>query len=267
MRRYITFLRRASNLAAFGASSVDRLRIFSAYLTLSLRRLVGLPYAALPVACVQLRFNGKTAPFYYRGLLDFYILEGVFIKKDCETHPDKPPRVIFDLGSNTGATVLFFKLRYPEAKIYAFEPDPENIAVLRKNVEWFKDDIVLFEGAVSDTSVPSADFYIGKEHWSSSLSSRSVSDHSIEVEMITLDEAMRRNGVGYIDILKFDIEGAEYDVFKGFGALSRVTQLVGEIHLDLLGPHVNDFWRLFENFSITRRPVHNQRLTAVFSRP
>ncbi len=266
MLRYLHFFRRAKRLSMLGARYQDRARIFLSYCTLSIRRLMGLPYAALPLAKVKLRFEGKEFPFYYRGLLDFYILEGVFLENDCETHPASPPRTIFDLGSNTGATVLYFKLKYPEARIFAFEPDPENIAVLRKNVEWFKNDVTIFEGAVSGTSVASVDFYIGKEHWSSSLASRSGSDRRISVEMITIDDAMKRYGVDHIDILKFDVEGAEYEIFKNFKRFECAKELVGEVHLDLLGSNVEAFWQLFSEFSILRRPEHNQRLTAVFKR-
>ena len=266
MKRYLTFLQRALRLATLGATPVEKMRVFTQYLTLSLRRLLGLPYAALPLRRVDLRFNEQTFPFYYRGLLDFYILEGAFIEQECDTNPTQSPRIIFDLGSNTGATVLYFKLKYPEATIYAFEPDPDNVAVLRENTKWCSKDVHIFSGALSNKSVSAVDFYIGKEHWSSSLASRDVSDHVISIETITLDDAMKQYGVTHIDIMKFDIEGAEYDVFEHFVGLSQVQQLVGEIHLDLLDSRVEDFWHLFNKFSIQRRPVHNHRLTAVFNR-
>lgn len=267
MRRYFTFFNRALQLSRLGNRYRDRFQIFATYIALSMRRLLGLTYAEFPLRHVELRYKGKVTPFFYRGLLDFYILEGLFVEEEYETHPLTEPRIIFDLGSNTGVSVLYLKLRHPNAKIFAFEPDPKNIAVLRENTEWFKDDLTVFEGAVSDVSNPSADFYIGKEHWSSSLAERIVSDHSIKVEMITLDDAMKHYGVSEIDLMKFDIEGAEYDVFKVFGGLSHVHQLVGEVHLDMLGAKVQGFWELFKDFNIERRPVHYQRLTAVFNRP
>jgi len=266
MYRYIKFFKRALRLSSFGDRYRDRLHIFFAYSILSVRRLIGLPYANRPCACAHIRFNGKTIPFYYRGLLDLYIFDGVFVEEEYETNLQDPPRVIFDLGSNTGATVLYFKLRYPNAKIFAFEPDPENIAVLRKNTAWFSEDVIVFEGAVSDTSAAAIDFYVGGEHWSSSLARRSVSDRRISVAMVTLDDAMKNFGIKTINLLKFDVEGAEYNIFKNFRGLAHTRHLVGEVHLDLFDSKVQDFWILFKDFRIERRPMHHQRLTAVFNR-
>jgi FkbM family methyltransferase len=52
-----------------------------------------------------------------------------------------------------------------------------------------------------------------------------------EVETITLEEVA--NSYGFIDLLKIDIEGAEFEVFNHIDlkTLNRVKMVVGEIHL------------------------------------
>ena len=43
-------------------------------------------------------------------------------------------RTVLDIGANVGVTALYFSQIFPNANIYAFEPAPDNFAVLAKNV-------------------------------------------------------------------------------------------------------------------------------------
>jgi FkbM family methyltransferase len=44
------------------------------------------------------------------------------------------PKVILDIGSNIGTSILFLHQQYPSAKIYRFEPHPETFRILQANV-------------------------------------------------------------------------------------------------------------------------------------
>src|SRR5262249_50977474 len=44
------------------------------------------------------------------------------------------PKVILDIGSNIGASILFFHEQFPAATIYGFEPHPETYQILQMNV-------------------------------------------------------------------------------------------------------------------------------------
>jgi FkbM family methyltransferase len=44
------------------------------------------------------------------------------------------PKVILDIGSNIGTSILFFHEQFPSAKIYGFEPHPETFRILQTNV-------------------------------------------------------------------------------------------------------------------------------------
>ena len=60
--------------------------------------------------------------------------------------------VVLDVGANVGYfTLIFARLVGPNGKVYAFEPDPDNFALLKKNVEMngYK-NVVLVQNAVSD---------------------------------------------------------------------------------------------------------------------
>jgi hypothetical protein len=87
------------------------------------------PYLKIKIPCLK-------QPFFLRPKTsDFPVFDQVFLNKeyDIETGT-KAPRFIFDGGSNIGLFALLMKNRYPDSTIVCVEPDPENFALLQKNV-------------------------------------------------------------------------------------------------------------------------------------
>src|SRR4051812_4331502 len=66
------------------------------------------------------------------------------------------------LGSNIGGSVLFFRRKYPGARIIAVEPSPDLAAVLRRNVRTL--DVEVRQVAVSSTPGKLA-FIAAPESW------------------------------------------------------------------------------------------------------
>ncbi len=258
--RVAAFFKRALRLSELGAGPFDRVNIFCSYVAFSALRSFGGNYAARRIRSVRIALDGSTARIYFKGLLDFYILEGVFIDREYDV-PVQDARVIFDLGSNTGLTLVFFHLRHPNARIYAFEPDPNNAPILRKNIEAFKDRVVVYEAAVSGDSNDSISFFVSKEHWSSSGARKKETDTEVRVRAVTLDEVMAEHHIDSIDILKFDIEGAEYDVLRTFNGLKSVRYIAGEAHEDLIPVPLVQFYELLGAFSYTTNELHRNRYT------
>ncbi len=254
------FLSRARRLATLGTTIFDRINIFFSYIGLSIIRSVGGNYAARAIRSFNVSLDGRSARVYFKGLLDFYILEGVFIDREYDV-PVKDARVIFDLGSNTGLTLVFFKLRHPNARIFAFEPDPSNAAILRKNIEAFKSDVVFNEAAVVGKPQDHVTFFVSQEHWSSSGSRKQESDTEVRVRAVTLDSVMSEHAIQSIDILKFDIEGAEYEVLAAFTGLSSVRYIAGELHEDLISVPSSEFYGLLSDFLYTSNELHSHRYT------
>lgn len=130
--------------------------------------------------------------------------------------------VALDIGANIGYyTLIFAKLVGEEGKVFAFEPDPNNFALLKKNVEINRyKNVILVQKAVSNKT----------EKIRLYLSARSVGDHriynsydgreSIEIEAITLDDYFA-NYNGNIDFIKMDIQGAEGGALQGSSNLIK----------------------------------------------
>jgi len=136
------------------------------------------------------------------------------------------PKLIVDLGANAGYASVFFALRYPSARVIAVEPVPENARLVRKNVSRLgRVDVV--EAAAWPRPARLTLVDPGKSFWGM----RVAEDAAGEVAAVTIPALLERAGVGRIDILKVDIEGAEAELFSENTAwLERVGVLVLELH-------------------------------------
>jgi FkbM family methyltransferase len=122
-----------------------------------------------------------------------------------------PGSVVVDVGAYVGLyTIALAQRAGPTGRVYSFEPDPQNCAVLRRHIELnnVSDRVEVHELAVGDKDdfVP---FTAGRDSQSFVGTSSSASE---TVRMTRLDTILPHDG---IDILKVDVEGFEENVLKG----------------------------------------------------
>lgn len=248
-------------IASIGWGVPDRIFLAGAFVYYSLLRAAGLNYAARPLRRVHVAIHGRRAALYIKGLLDLYVMDGVIAKEEYSFDMAPEPEVIFDLGANTGLTAVYFKTRYPDAKLFAFEPDPNSKEIVEHNAAAFGSGVVFLPVAVTGEPQESVEFYVSREHWSSSMQRKHDTDRLVRVPATTLDRAMAEHGVSHIDLLKFDVEGVEYDIFAHFRQLHRVRAVVGEVHMDLAHKTYEEFAALLPGFDLSVQPLHGGRVT------
>lgn len=185
---------------------------------------------------------------------DWVMFREIFLEDEYDIAPQMSPKVIFDLGSNIGLSVIYFKLKFPEAKIYAFEPAPDVFLALEENVKQF-DDVTTLNLAVSNIDGEIIFFVDPNSKMSSSLNRRSKKQIEITVPTTTLDSIMNTFAVEEVDLLKFDIEGAEYLALSGFKHKEKVLSYIGEVHFDLMDVTKEDFLPIFEGFNLDMRDI------------
>lgn len=148
------------------------------------------------------------------------------------------PRVIFDIGACEGEDSVRFSRRFSAAKVFAFEPLPANQALVRANFARYgasKTELVPL--ALSDragdatfhvSSGRPRDEFAGKD-WnygnkSSSLLAPAQQQpmygwiefkEAITVHTDTLDHFCHERGIGHIDFVHMDVQGAEHLVLAG----------------------------------------------------
>lgn len=120
--------------------------------------------------------------------------------------------VLIDVGANIGAVTLWGVSL--GAHVIAVEPDPDNRAVLKTNLD--HNSALPGVATVLPVAVaPEAGTVLLEPDHGHSQVVPTVSHSTIEVEAITLAEVYTRAEVPYADVLKIDIEGLEYPVLLG----------------------------------------------------
>lgn len=182
----------------------------------------------------------------------------------------KGARVV-DVGANIGYYVLIEARK--AQKIYAFEPEPRNAELLRKNLSLnsYQDRVEVYQCAVSDR-MGSALLYISDLPNQHRLLNKfdTQRDKDIEVETITLDEFLKDKEV---DVVRMDLEGAEWLVIQGMKDVLRRTNkpliLFLEVHPALITNYGGQAVKMIEfildsGFKITHLIAHDPRYASWF---
>jgi FkbM family methyltransferase len=138
-------------------------------------------------------------------------------------------KVVFDLGANEGQTAVECATRFPGATVHSFEPfDPAFQALIRaahqfNNVKPVKTAVgevcgerTLFVNKSSPTNSllrnsPGSEAYVPE--------SIIANTDTVKVQVITLDEYCEKNDIGFVDLLKMDVQGYEQRVLQGGGGV------------------------------------------------
>ncbi|MCX7848136.1 MAG: FkbM family methyltransferase [bacterium] len=139
----------------------------------------------------------------------------------------KPGMTVIDLGANIGYfTLLMADLVGPDGRVYAFEPLPRNVALLRRSVRENKLQrrVIVIAAAVAGREgraqvvVPRHSTNWGGAYLAEKGAPRLSHHDLVQVRALTLDSVDIRRRV---DFIKADIEGAEYLALQGAAQLLR----------------------------------------------
>lgn len=129
----------------------------------------------------------------------------------------KKGMTVLDIGANIGYyTLIAARLVGDEGKVIAFEPDPTNFALLKKNVEGngYK-NVILVQKAVSNKAGEVKLFLRAGNLAGHHLYDAHDGNKFVTVSAITLDEYLENENLNKIDFVKMDVEGAEWGVLQG----------------------------------------------------
>ena len=130
----------------------------------------------------------------------------------------KSGMVVVDIGAHVGYyTLLAAKQVGPAGKVYAFEPEQDNHALLLKNIGMNGyNNIVATRMAVSDQQGCSTLYVSALDSGRHSMYRHGLPERgSAPIETTTLDSFLASEGWPSVDLVKIDVEGAEVTVLDG----------------------------------------------------
>lgn len=170
---------------------------------------------------------------------------------------DKQHAVVVDIGANIGTFSLYVNHLNLQrnVKFYAIEASPENIALCEKNFQHNHiNDYVLVQKAITGEN-GIVNFDISGNFDGFKVSNNT--NNGIQVESQKLSTFCQYYNIQTIDLLKMDIEGSEFDIFKSDGEFikNNVSVLFMEYHFsekhnsmdEILGVLSNKFNVVLEN--------------------
>lgn len=194
---------------------------------------------------IRLHLKYGKKPRYEKGtirFLDFEInvhdylsfifqYKEIFVKKAYSFATSKNEPVIYDCGANIGISCLYFKNNFPNAKVKAFEADPDLAVTLKKN---------LFKNSAGDIEIIPKAVWINNDgvlFGSDGADGGSMFNekNKNKIDSIRLKDFLEKESE--VDMLKMDIEGAEVDVLSDCsGSLENVRNIYVEYHRWKLQP-------------------------------
>jgi FkbM family methyltransferase len=178
------------------------------------------------------RFDNNVRMFLRPNTSDKWVIQETMLQDDYRLQAmDLKGATVVDLGANIGVVSVSAAAR-GAAHVYAYEPAPANFELLQKNVASNGMEAVIrtFNMAVTDRDT-TIEFYLD----SANPSGNSMYERRgtrIRVQGTSLPRIFESNGIGVCDLLKMDIEGAEFSVLYTTPSelFPRITRLYLECH-------------------------------------
>ena len=180
----------------------------------------------------------------------------------------RPTDTVCDIGANKGSFVFWLSRWCRRGKVVAFEPQPQFAELLGRLTRALELDNVTVEQKAVFSKAGQADLFVPKGHSpGASLVSKTAGASNFEtisVPMVRLDDHFARGE--RITFIKVDVEGAEFEVFKGAERILREQSplIIFECeNRHLNGARVEDVFAYLSGLGYTGHFIAGRRLLPV----
>ena len=151
---------------------------------------------------------------------------------------------LIDVGAHHGESIRFFKKNFSINKIYAFEPNIDNFKILKekikdiKNVEFFNTAIGNKKGLINFTNHydsesstivkinQKSNYFKKKNFYLDFFNNKKNRIKNSQVKIDTLENLIKIDEFKFIDLIKIDTEGNDFNVIKGLGNLITKVRFI-----------------------------------------
>ena len=160
------------------------------------------------------------------------------------------PLFILDVGSHHGETILFFSNNFNISQMHGFEPSITNFSTLEKNIKKLKNIQIHNYGLgnkcgvfnFTQTSESSSSTFVEINENSSYFKKKYLilnlgkKKNNLKKTQCSLDigkNFFQKNKLNYVDLLKIDTEGFEFEVLEGIDEhINKIKFIYFEHHFD-----------------------------------
>jgi FkbM family methyltransferase len=189
--------------------------------------------------------------------LDYKVIDETWKENVYRIHEYqfKDDAVFVDIGANIGSVSLYvdnfnkFRDDINKIKVYAVEPEPHNLVLLEENIKNNPTENIMV--------VPNAIWYESKNvsitnrGGNSSIVNENATE-STSVLAITIKDLIDLHNIKQIDVMKIDIEGAEFDLIINtpIETLAKINYLVLEFDKSFDGSFGKMIEKLAKQFGL-----------------
>mgnify|MGYP006099241205 CR=1 FL=1 len=154
----------------------------------------------------------------------------------------KPEPVVFDVGANTGQSIVRYKKIFQKPTIHSFEPNPDHTNSLSETYQTDKNVIInnvgvgekeenlefnvyVKTGSSSYKEIVQSTTWLKTRSKTCKVDSKDFKTKTINSKVITLDDYAKKNNIENIDILKIDTQGFEDKVLLGAKNLIKENRI------------------------------------------
>jgi FkbM family methyltransferase len=174
--------------------------------------------------------------YHVKTLMDAWIVKETVLDRDYERHgvPLRDGWTVLDVGAASGDFTVFAARRTPKGRVIAFEPAPDSVETMRKNVaeNGLRNVEVRPVAVGAQTGVIMLDVSGGVAVRYRTAGVREVGPGRFAVQCVPLAQVLAELPGGRVDFLKIDVEGAEYEMLFGLddAALEQIRRVCMEYH-------------------------------------
>lgn len=173
---------------------------------------------------------------YIRDDVDQSVFNEIFKVKEYRSADEAIKNAkypIIDVGAHAGFFSFYCRLLNKNVKIYAIEPELKNSEMLKRHINENQiEDIKVIEGALA-AQTGKRILILGKDSHNHRLSESKSNEEEFQmIHAYSFSDFCKTNKLNRISLLKMDIEGGEYEIFKSLSEsdLNMVNFVILEYH-------------------------------------